>query len=151
MNNPYDLHSWSKLYREEALSDTQRRHHSRRVIGKSTPIHFVLVMLALVVILLGASASPSAAATDASSYAGMRYTFGMSPSTSIECYTFYSDGTVELRHGGTSTVSDIGTYQGYGTYGQIFWASGRLASTVVTEAEGLTINDLKVSPVENCY
>ena len=151
MKNPYDLHSWSKLYREEALSDTQRQHHSRRVVGKLMPIHFVLVMIALVVILLGASASPSAAATDASSYAGMRYTFGMSPSTSFECYTFYSDGTVELRHGGNSTVSDIGTYQGYGTYGQIVWASGRWPSTVVAEADGLIINDLKVSPVENCY
>jgi hypothetical protein len=26
MNNPYDIHSWSKHYREEALQETRRRH-----------------------------------------------------------------------------------------------------------------------------
>jgi hypothetical protein len=34
----------------------------------------------------------------------------------MECYAFYSDGTVELRHGGTSTVSDSGSYQGDDTF-----------------------------------
>jgi hypothetical protein len=26
MNNPYDLYSWSKHYREEALSEPSKRH-----------------------------------------------------------------------------------------------------------------------------
>jgi hypothetical protein len=26
MNNPYDLHSWSKHYREEALQQARRQH-----------------------------------------------------------------------------------------------------------------------------
>ena len=30
MYNPYDLHSFSKLYREEALNETQARHRSVR-------------------------------------------------------------------------------------------------------------------------
>lgn len=26
MNNPYDVHSWSKLYREEKLAEARGRH-----------------------------------------------------------------------------------------------------------------------------
>ncbi len=26
MNNPHDLHSWSKLYREDALQEARRQH-----------------------------------------------------------------------------------------------------------------------------
>ncbi len=72
-------------------------------------------------------------------------------SSSIECYTFYSDGTVELRHGGTSDISDSGTYQGDETFGEIVWDSGRWTSTVVAEGDGLIIDDLKVSTVESCF
>jgi hypothetical protein len=92
-----------------------------------------------------ASASSSASGTDAIRYAGMR------SSTSWECYTFYSDGTVELRHGGTSTVSDSGSYQGDDNFGEIVWDSGRWTSTVVAEGDGFIIDDLKVSPVTSCY
>jgi hypothetical protein len=31
MHNPYDLHSWSKLYREEALQETQKRRLKGRL------------------------------------------------------------------------------------------------------------------------
>lgn len=87
-------------------------------------------------------ASPSA---DAASYAGMR------SSGSWECYTFYPDGTVELRHGGTSAVSDGGIYQGDEDFGEIVWDSGRWTSTVVAEGNGLIVDDLEVSPVERCF
>jgi hypothetical protein len=69
----------------------------------------------------------------------------------MECYTFYSDGTVELRHGGTSTVNDSGSYQGDEDFGEIVWDSGRWTSTVVAEGDDLIIDDLSVSPVERCF
>jgi hypothetical protein len=183
MNNPCDLHSWSTQYREERLAEARKLYLARREGSRSTLVSLLLVMLALAVILLGASActdsasssvsadtgdsSASASArsstsastsadasssaslsssadSDASNYAGMR-------SSSIECYTFYSDGTVELRHGGTSAISDSGSYQGDDNFGEIVWDSGKWTSTVVAEGDGLIIDDLKVSPVANCF
>jgi len=70
---------------------------------------------------------------------------------SIECYSFYSDGTVELRHGGTSALSDSGRYQGDETFREIVWDSGRSTSTVVPQGDALIIDDLEVSPVTSCF
>ena len=75
----------------------------------------------------------------------------MRPPASIECYTFYSDGTVELRHGGTSAISDSGSYQGDEDFGEIVWDSGRWTSTVVADGDGLIIDDLEVSQVTSCF
>jgi hypothetical protein len=157
MNNLYDLHSWSIQYREERLAEGSRLRLARRDGSRSTPVSVLLVVLALAAILFSASACTESASssvgedsassssdTDVSNYAGMR-------STSMECYTFYSDGTVELRHGGTSAISDSGTYQGDDNFGEIVWGSGRWTSTVVAEGDGLIIDDLKVSPVESCF
>jgi hypothetical protein len=151
MNNPYELHSWSKHYREERLAEARCQNLARCGVSRLTPVSLWLVMLVLVAILLGASACTDSASssissdTDASRYAGMR------SSGSWECYTFYSDGTVELRHGGTSAVNDTGSYQGEENVGEIVWDSGRWTSTVVAEGDGLIIDDLKVSPVESCF
>jgi hypothetical protein len=150
MNNPCELHSWSTQYREERLAEARKQHLARSGVSRLTPASLLLVILALVAILLGASActdpasSSASSDTDASNYAGMR-------SSSMECYAFYSDGTVELRHGGTSTVNDSGSYQGDEEFGEIVWDSGRWTSTVVAEGDGLIIDDLKVSPVTSCF
>lgn len=38
MNNPYDVHSWSRLYREEALQEARVRHLAERArAGRSQP------------------------------------------------------------------------------------------------------------------
>lgn len=150
MNNYYEIHSWSTQFREERLQEARKQHLARSGVSRLNPASLLLVMLALVVILLGASACTDSASssassdTDASNYAGMR-------SSSMECYAFYSDGTVELRHGGTATVSDSGSYQGDEDFGEIVWDSGRWTSTVVAEGDGLIIDDLKISPVTSCY
>jgi hypothetical protein len=150
MNSPYDLHSWSKQYRGETLLEARKQHLARSDVSRLNPASLLLVILVLVAILLGASACTDSASssassdTDASNFAGMR-------SSSMECYAFYSDGTVELRHGGTSTVSDSGSYQGDEDFGEVVWDSGRWTSTVVAEGDGLIIDDLKVSPVTSCF
>lgn len=221
MNNPYDLHSWSTRYREDALQEANRRHPVRRNGNRTGPVSLLLVMLMLVAILLTASgctdsasssvdadtddspasasaspsdsstasatatlapspsstasvttspststsASPSSAsapqsATASSSataqslglegdYLGLRTTVGMSPSTSMECYSFSADGNVELRHNGATAPTDIGAYQGDTSGWEIFWSSGR-TSYVVPEGGGLRINDLNVEPIDSC-
>ena len=37
MNNPYDVHSWSTLYREEAIREAQRRHLVERARAERNP------------------------------------------------------------------------------------------------------------------
>ena len=37
MNNPYDVHSWSKLYREERLTEANRRHLLERTRAGHEP------------------------------------------------------------------------------------------------------------------
>jgi hypothetical protein len=218
MNNHFDIQSWSRLYREQRLSEARTRHlegQQRTARNRPTRLALSVAALMLVALLLvgsgctssnddrldihtansddsasaspspsvssgaslssgssadtesspasastsadasvsatsSASASPDGSASaspspDAARFAGMR------SSGSWECYTFYSDGTVELRHGGTSTVSDSGSYQGDEDFGEIVWDSGRWTSTVVAEGDGLIIDDLKVSPVTSCF
>jgi hypothetical protein len=37
MNNPYDVHSWSKQYREERLAEASRRHLAEHLRASREP------------------------------------------------------------------------------------------------------------------
>ena len=89
------------------------------------------------------SGSPKAVAPG--DYLGQRSTGG---SLSIECYTFYPDRTVELRHNGASAPTDIGRYQGDANGGEIVWKSGRVSSVVAQGDGSLLIDGLRVTPIE---
>jgi hypothetical protein len=39
MNNPYDLHSWSVHYREDALREVSRRHLAEQARASRDPQH----------------------------------------------------------------------------------------------------------------
>jgi hypothetical protein len=78
-------------------------------------------------------------------YAGGRNTGGF---LSLECYTFYPNRTVELRHGGLPAVNDTGNYQGDAKGGQIRWNSGRVSSVVAQGDGSLLINGLRVTPIK---
>ena len=52
MNNPYDVHSWSKQYREEAMQEARTRHLVDRARAeRSRPSRRSLVSLALASVL----------------------------------------------------------------------------------------------------
>jgi len=78
-------------------------------------------------------------------YAGGRSSGG---SLSLECYTFYPNRTVELRHGGLPAVNDTGYYKGDATGGQISWNSGRVSSVVAQSDGSLIISGIKVTPIK---
>jgi Ca2+-binding RTX toxin-like protein len=92
---------------------------------------------------------PGSGNTITGNYAGQRMTVGGSvPSLSMECYTFYPDRTVELRHGGLPDVNDTGDYQGDASRGQIDWDSGRMSSVVAQGDGSLLIDGLKVTAIQ---
>ncbi len=37
MHNPYDVHTWSKLYREERLAEASRRHLDEQASANKEP------------------------------------------------------------------------------------------------------------------
>jgi hypothetical protein len=92
-----------------------------------------------------APGSGSPRAVGPGDYLGQRSTGG---SLSIECYTFYPDRTVELRHNGASAPTDIGRYGGDANGGEIVWKSGRVSSVVAQGDGSLLIDGLRVTPIE---
>jgi hypothetical protein len=84
-------------------------------------------------------------------YVGTRTIVGASPPTSRECYSFYSDRTVELRHNGLPTVNETGIYKGDASSGEIVWNSGKVPSSVVAQGDGsLKIDGLTVTRIVSC-
>jgi RTX calcium-binding nonapeptide repeat (4 copies) len=100
----------------------------------------------------GGTTDPDSSNPITGDYLGMRNTVGASPPTSMECYTFYSDRTVELRHNGLPNVNETGSYQGDATGGKIVWKnSGKVPSSVVAQRDGsLKIDGLTVTRIDSC-
>jgi hypothetical protein len=96
---------------------------------------------------------PDSGNTITGDYYGTRHIVGASPEYSTECYSFYSNHTVELRHNGLPTVNLTGIYQGDATGGEIVWdsASGKVPSSVVAQGDGsLEIDGLRVTRTVSC-
>ena len=74
-------------------------------------------------------------------YAQRDYGLG---SISVECYTFYEDGQVELHHNGQ--VTDSGYYDG----GEIAWDTSGNVSSVETDGADLVINGLRTVGIGTC-
>ena len=64
---------------------------------------------------------------------------------SLECYTIYPAGEVDLRHGGLPDVND----SGYLSNGEIEWTSGRVSS-VYTDGTTYTIDGLRGTVIPSC-
>ena len=115
----------------------------------------ILTTTLLGVLLLGgvalavatnAPGSASPRAVGPGDYLGQRSS--TSGSLSLECYTFYPDRTVELRHNGASAPTDRGRYGGDANGGEIVWLSGRVSSVVAQGDGSLLIDGLRVTPIE---
>jgi hypothetical protein len=68
---------------------------------------------------------------------------------SMECYSFYSDGTVELRHGGSAEITDEGTVYGDDGFGEIAWDSGR-SSTYEWDGEHYRVDGAQGAIIDSC-
>jgi hypothetical protein len=105
----------------------------------------VAVVPACVLALAGCSGD-----TIEGNFAGQRSISGSQPSTSFECYTFGSDGAVELRHGAVPTPTDTGTYEGDSEGGQISWSSGRVSQVGRGSGDAVVIDGTELPPIETC-
>lgn len=113
-----------------------------------TAVVVSLAMLMVVVIIGSACGPPDSSPTAGpeGAYVGMR-------NTVFECYTFYSNGNVELRHRGEPAVDDSGSYKSGPNGGQINWQSGTAPSEVSTVAGGgekLRIDNVDASRIQTC-
>ncbi len=110
----------------------------------------ILLFLVLSLIFL-AACNNSGGATLEGSYAAQRTTAGLygGPAMlSVEKYTFFPNGTVELRIGGPNgPPNQTGKYQPAGSnQWTIYWDSGQAPAEVVREGDNLRIGALLVSP-----
>jgi hypothetical protein len=120
---------------------------------RSTPPSVVAVLLAAVLALVapgcGSDSSPASQPPEPSESLGGAF-YGqraLNGGISVECYTFGAEGTVELRHGGTPAVNDVGTYSS--STATVAWDSGRV-SAVELHSGGVAIDGIPVSPIETC-
>ena len=68
---------------------------------------------------------------------------------SMECYSFYSDGSVDLRHGFGAEIDETGSYSGDEDGGEITWDSGAF-TTYTWDGSRYSVNGASGAPGDNC-
>jgi len=120
-------------------------------MARKTALALALIAVAVSIVCLFTigcgSSDPQGSGPPEGDFTGLRTIVGLG--TSMECYTFSSDGIVELRHGGSFSVSDQGRYSGNGDVGEVVWNSGRV-SKVEREGDDLEIDGALMSSINTC-
>jgi hypothetical protein len=100
----------------------------------------------------GSSPAPSSSASGSSSGPlGHFMAQKPLPSGSLSCYTFYPDGTVEVRYSASVEADYYGQYEGNAAGGHIVWSSGHEPTTVRSDDGRYKFDSAFAAKTASCY